>query len=117
MGLKGPRHLLWQRYSSLWNGTNPFYGGAAMYVGVDYHKKYSIAPKMDERGRIPWQVKMSNDPQTLSRFAEGLPSGSKIAIEATGNWHYFCELLEDKCPERHLSRNLCLVVVFLIKVL
>ncbi len=87
-----------------WHKT--LYGGAAMYVGVDYHKKYSIATKMDERGRILEQVKMSNDPQTLSRFAEGLPSGSKIAIEATGNWYYFYELLEDKCPEIYLAHPL-----------
>jgi len=43
--------------------------------------KYSIATMMDERGKILKQVRLNNDPQTLSRFAEALPSGSKIALE------------------------------------
>lgn len=77
-----------------------------MYVGVDYHKKYSIATKMDEKGRILEQVRLSNDPQTLSRYAESLPDGSKIAFEATGSWYYFYEALENKCPEIYLAHPL-----------
>ena len=51
-----------------------------MYVGVDYHKKYSITTKMDDRGKILGQVKVKDDPQTLVRFAESLPKGSKTQI-------------------------------------
>jgi len=60
-----------------------------MYIGVDYHKRYSFATMMDERGRLLKQVKIRNDHQSLSRFVESLPHGSKIALEATGNWYYF----------------------------
>jgi len=77
-----------------------------MYIGVDYHKKYSIATMMDERGKILKQVRLNNDPQTLSRFAEALPSGSKIALEATGSWYYFYELLESRCPDIYLAHPL-----------
>ncbi len=77
-----------------------------MYVGVDYHKRYLVATKMDERGRVLEQIRLSNDSQTLSRFAEDLPDGSKIALEATGNWYYFYEVLEDKCPEIYLAHPL-----------
>jgi len=77
-----------------------------MYIGVDYHKKYSIATMMDERGKILKQVRLNNDPQTLSRFAEALPSGSKIALEATGSWYYFYELLENRCPDIYLAHPL-----------
>mgnify|MGYP001583575953 CR=1 FL=1 len=77
-----------------------------MFVGVDYHKKYSIATKMDNKGRISEQVRLSNDPETLLRYAESLPKGSKIALEATGSWYYFYELLESRCPEIYLAHPL-----------
>jgi len=77
-----------------------------MYVGVDYHKRYSIATKMDDRGKVLEQVRLKNDPRTLVRFAESLPEGSKIALEATGNWYYFYEVLEHKCPKIYLAHPL-----------
>uniref|UniRef100_A0A7C4YFB1 IS110 family transposase n=1 Tax=Caldisericum exile TaxID=693075 RepID=A0A7C4YFB1_9BACT len=49
---------------------------------------------------------MKNDPRTLVRFAESLPEGSKIALEATGNWYYFYEVLEHKCPKIYLAHPL-----------
>jgi hypothetical protein len=95
MGLKGP---------TVFNGrgTHPIgmaqnlYGGAAMYFGVDYHKKYSIATKMNDKGKISERVRLNNNPQTLLRYAESLPKGSKIALEATDNWYYFYEILESR---------------------
>lgn len=77
-----------------------------MYIGVDYHKRYSIATKMDERGRILEQVRLSNDPQTLLNYVNTLPASSKIALEATGNWYYFYELLDDKSLEVYLAHPL-----------
>jgi transposase len=84
----------------------PFSGGAAMYVGVDYHKRFSVATQMDEKGKILRQVRLSNDPGTLTRFVDHLPAGSKIALEATGSWYYFYELLENKCREIYLAHPL-----------
>ena len=60
-----------------------------MYVGVDYHRRYSMATKMDEKGKIVEQLRFNNDPENLARFAAGLPPGSKVALEATGSWYYF----------------------------
>ena len=77
-----------------------------MYIGVDYHKKYSIATKMDEEGNILEQVKLNNDPETLLKYFDNLPAGSKIALEATGSWYYFYELLGSKCPDIYLSHPL-----------
>jgi len=77
-----------------------------MYIGVDYHKKYSIATKMDEEGNILEQVKLNNDPETLLKYFDNLHAGSKIALEATGSWYYFYELLESKCEHIYLSHPL-----------
>jgi transposase len=77
-----------------------------MYIGVDYHKKYSVATKINEKGNVLEQVKLKNDPETLTRYAKTLPQGSKIALEATGSWYYFYELLEDKCSDISLAHPL-----------
>ena len=67
MGLKGQSRMggikVLIPHKAGWHKT--LYGGAAMYVGVDYHKKYSIATKMDEKGSILEQVRLRNDPETL----------------------------------------------------
>ncbi|MFH0802659.1 MAG: hypothetical protein V2A78_09805 [bacterium] len=44
---------------------------------------------------------MNNDPETLPGFADTLPEGSQIALEATGNWYYF---YSGKIPEEGGSR-------------
>jgi len=77
-----------------------------MYVGVDYHKRFSVATQMDEKGKILQQVRLMNDPETLTRFVSHLPVGSKIALEATGSWYYFYELLENQCREIYLAHPL-----------
>lgn len=77
-----------------------------MFVGVDYHKKYSIATKMDSRGRVLEQVRLPNTADELTAYVDGLPKRTKIAVEATGNWYYFYELLEDKSPQVCLAHPL-----------
>jgi len=65
------------------------------YVGIDFHKNYSFITEMNEAGVIQRQVKLSNDRDTLIHYVDSLPSHTNIAIEATCNWYYFYELVED----------------------
>jgi transposase len=77
-----------------------------MYVGIDYHKRYSIATQIDEKGAIIDQTRFNNDSESIRAYLGALPEGSKIAIEATGNWYYFYEQTEDFCTEIHLAHPL-----------
>ena len=77
-----------------------------MFVGIDYHKRYSVATVMDEKGNIANRARITNDPASLTGFVDALPRGSKIALEATGGWYYFYELLEAKDPDIILSHPL-----------
>lgn len=77
-----------------------------MYVGVDYHQRYSVATIMNEAGAILGQQRVSNDPETLRQFAAQLPAGSSIALEATGSWSYFYELLENTGIDIRLAHPL-----------
>jgi transposase len=65
------------------------------YVGIDFHKNYSFITEMDEAGAIGYQTKLSNDYDTLKSYLTDLQPHTKIAIEATCNWYYFYELIED----------------------
>jgi len=77
-----------------------------MYVGVDYHKRYSVATKMDDGGNILERVKIMNTAQSLLQFAASLPEESTIAVEATSIWYYFYELMETRCPNIVLAHPL-----------
>ncbi|MGB3480325.1 MAG: IS110 family transposase [bacterium] len=65
------------------------------YVGIDFHKNYSFITEMNEAGVIGHQIKLSNDYNTLKGYLNKLLPRTKIAIEATCNWYYFYELIED----------------------
>ncbi|MFZ2095537.1 MAG: IS110 family transposase [Anaerolineales bacterium] len=76
------------------------------YVGIDFHKNYSFVTEMNEGGAIQRQVKLSNHYDTLKGYVDTLPSQTKIAIEATCNWYYFYELVEDHDLEVALAHPL-----------
>lgn len=65
-----------------------------LYVGIDFHKKYSLITNMAESGRINRQIMVSNIPESLKWYINSLDSRTRVAIEATCNWQYFYELME-----------------------
>lgn len=77
-----------------------------IYVGIDYHKKYSFATKMDESGKILEQQRFNNDSESIQKFVKTLPSDSKIVLEATGGWYYFYEQIENQVTDIVLAHPL-----------
>jgi transposase len=77
-----------------------------MYIGIDYHKRYLVATTLGSNGREIKQERVTTDRPSLDGFIKRLPAGSKIAMEATGDWYYFYELLEDKAHELYLAHPL-----------
>ena len=65
-----------------------------LYVGIDFHKKYSYITVMDREGVIAREFKVSNDKEALTHYVNELPANAKVALEATCNWYYFYELVE-----------------------
>jgi transposase len=62
---------------------------------------------MDDKGQVIETVRLQNKPDDLIiGCVDRLLEDSKIAIEATGNWYYFYELLDGKSPEIHLAHVL-----------
>ena len=58
---------------------------------------------MDGDGNILEKIKVKNREEELGEFLRKHVNRSKIAIEATGNWYYFYELIEDLNPDVCLS--------------
>lgn len=74
-----------------------------MFVGLDYHKKYTVATKMDREGNVIEKIKFDNEPCHIREFIDSLPKDSLIALEATGGWYYFYEQVENKFPDMKLA--------------
>ena len=74
-----------------------------MFVGIDYHKKFIVATKMDREGIVIEKIKFDNEPGLIRKFIDSIPKGSHIAMEASGGWYYFYEQVENKFPDMKLA--------------
>ncbi len=72
------------------------------YAGADLHKKVTQLAVLRER-KPPSQFRFSNDPHTVEEVLKRLPSGTKIAVEATGNWWWFVDKVRELGHEAYLS--------------
>lgn len=61
------------------------------YVGIDYHTKFAVATRMNKDGDIISTNKIDNTKEDIRGYLSTLPSGTKVALESTGNWYAFCE--------------------------
>ena len=64
-----------------------------VHVGVDLHKRSSQLAVLTPDGEVT-QQRLENDPTRLEEFFAELPSGARIAIEASGTWWWFVDLVE-----------------------
>lgn len=65
------------------------------YVGVDYHTKFAVATRMNKDGDIISTDKIDNTKKDIRGYLSALPSGTKVALESTGNWYAFIEWAHD----------------------
>jgi hypothetical protein len=60
------------------------------FAGADLHKRVTQLAVLRD-GQSPSQFRFSNDPKTVHGVLKKLPTGTKIAVEATGSWWWFVE--------------------------
>jgi len=64
------------------------------YVGIDYHKRYSVLCATDERGQELKQRRISGNSATgFAQFFSELGEESKVVMEACWNWGWLYDLL------------------------
>lgn len=76
------------------------------YIGIDLHKAKSFVTRMDAQGAVLEQVELPHADGALQQYLERVPADSRIAVEATGNWMWLYELIEDRHPALVLAHPL-----------
>jgi transposase len=72
-----------------------------IHVGVDLHRRVSQVAVMTEAGDIT-QHRLVNDPATVRGFFADLPP-ARVAVEATGTWWWFTDLVQELAHHPVLS--------------
>jgi transposase len=76
------------------------------YIGIDLHKAKSFVTRMDGYGQILEQVNLSHATGALQQYLSTLPADVRLAVEATGNWMWLYEQIEDRHPDLVLAHPL-----------
>ncbi len=71
------------------------------YIGIDYHKQYFVATKMDRKGKIISKQRVSTDRDSIRNYFNNTASKEKVkvAIEACYGWQYFYDEVSDLVDE------------------
>lgn len=76
-----------------------------VFFGIDIHKSYLVATALGEDGELE-QRKLLNDREELSSYFRVYDGERKAVVEATSNWQWFCDFLEDEGIEAVLAHPL-----------
>lgn len=74
-----------------------------LYAGMDIHKNFSHAVVKTEKGEIVKENEVKTDENKLKKFFEDIDEEFEVAMEATGNYEFFYETLEEQASEVHLA--------------
>jgi len=71
------------------------------YIALDCHKRYSWVEREEvETGRVR-QCRLAHAPGSVSEFLRECPPGTPVAIEATANWYWIVDEIEQaRCLPR-----------------
>ena len=78
----------------------------SQYIGIDLHKAKSFVTRLNSRGRVLEQIELSHAGGALKKYLTQLPAEARIAVEATGNWMWLYELIEERHPDLVLAHPL-----------
>ena len=71
-----------------------------LYVGVDQHKKFSQAAVVDETGAVVDMRRLyHNDKDEMRRYFRRWGQEAIVVLEATRNWYWLYDLLEEEVKE------------------
>ncbi len=63
-------------------------------IGCDAHKKYSVSVAVDEEGQAGRPLRVEHEPEQFRQSLRSLPPDSPIALEATANWYWMVDEME-----------------------
>ena len=75
---------------------------ARYYIGIDYHKRYSVYCVIDERGGIVERGRIEHQrPEVFGSMVKRWP-GCRIVFESSMNWQWLYEVLEVEMAEEDI---------------
>lgn len=77
-----------------------------VYAGIDLHRRFSQIAVVDQEGELLKSDRVDNDLGKFSEFFDGLNRPVEVVIEATGNWFWLLDLLEENNIEATLAHPL-----------
>ena len=66
-----------------------------VYVGLDIHKKFTVACVKEKDGTLLFKKKMRNEPNELDSFFARISKDSSIAMESCSCWEYMYDYITD----------------------
>ncbi len=76
------------------------------YVGIDLHRRRSLAVCLDEGGERLWWKRFENSPQTLIEAVTAAGPDPEVVLEATWGWYWAVDVLADEGIVVHLAHPL-----------
>jgi transposase len=73
------------------------------YVGIDDHLRTFMITRVDAHGKLLDQQQLPKTTDAMTTFLDALPAGTHLALEATGHWMRFADLLGDRPLHLHLA--------------
>ena len=67
---------------------------AIYHIGLDQHKEFSQVAVVDSNGNVKENTRVINRVENIREFFEKIPRSSIITMEATGDWYWMYDLLE-----------------------
>ena len=64
------------------------------YVGIDQHKQFSQIAVINEK-KVTQHKLYHQDRNCIKEFFSSLPEDSSVTMEATGNWYWLYDILEE----------------------
>ncbi len=76
---------------------------AATFIGIDYHKKYSVWHAVDAAGSDLGKGRIEHhSPHDFATLVKRWPN-PRVVFEASMNWHWLYEVLEQSMVPEHLT--------------
>ncbi|KPK63362.1 hypothetical protein AMJ83_07260 [candidate division WOR_3 bacterium SM23_42] len=76
------------------------------YIGIDLHRRFSQVHVITAPAQHETTHRLPNDELAVRQFFSALEDGCKVAIEATGNWYWLVDVLQDMGCDVALSNPL-----------
>jgi transposase len=76
------------------------------YIGIDLHKRTAVIVKKNRRGKVTEKVTVPTTARALTRYFARQDRRSRVVVEATGNWMFLYETIEQHTPDIQLAHPL-----------